>query len=215
MALITRRNAVLSGLAVVAGSGGAQLFSPAVLASDADLSSDLMSAPSLGENWIGDKHAPVTMIEYASPACSHCAEFHANVFPTLKRDYIDTGNMRFAIREFPIDEPSLAAFMLARCAPGNGYYGMVEALFQQQKTWAHDNPKADLLLIAQKAGFTEEGFETCLQDNTIANGILETRNHASLKLGVEATPTFFINGQKISGSHPVHYFQKMLDALIG
>ena len=214
MPLFDRRSAVLGGLAAAAGLGNLALYPAVGHSTEQDDSKALMTAPSLGENWIGQADAPVTMIEYASTACGHCADFHANTFPALKRDYIDTGNLRFSLREFPLDEASLAAFMLARCTPGGDYLGMVDVLFAKQASWAKDNPKSELLNIAKHAGFTQESFDTCMQNNTVANGILETRNHASLKLGVDATPTFFINGQKISGSKPTHYFQKLLDALL-
>ena len=214
MTLLDRRSAVLGGLAVAAGAGSATLCPSIGHSSAQDEAETLMTAPSLGESWIGRADAPVTMIEYASTACGHCADFHVNTFPELKREYIDSGKVRFSLREFPLDEASLAAFMLARCAPGGDYLGMVDVLFEKQASWAKDNPKVELLNIAKLAGFTQESFDTCMQNNTVANGILETRNHASLKLGVDATPTFFINGQKISGSKPVHYFQKLLDALL-
>src|SRR6202008_1998594 len=108
--------------------------------------------PALGERALGQAAAPVTIIEYASATCPHCAHFQKDTFPALKRDYIDTGKVRFIFREFPFDDLALAAFMLARCAPEDKYFALIDVLFEQQEKWVKDNPRDELFKIAQLAG---------------------------------------------------------------
>ncbi len=111
---------------------------------------------------MGPESAPVTIIEYASMTCPHCAAFENTVFPELKKKYIDTGKVRFILREFPLDGLAAAAFMLARCAGPDKYYPMVETLFNQQQKWAVRNPIEPLMAIAKQAGFTQQTFEACI-----------------------------------------------------
>ncbi|NNE22217.1 MAG: thioredoxin domain-containing protein, partial [Rhizobiales bacterium] len=123
MTTLNRRLVLKGGLAGIAGFGLPQ--------TPAAAPSALMTPPPLGEKWLGRADAPVTMIEYASATCPHCANFHTDTFPAIKTDYIDTGKVRFAMREFPFDQLSLAAFMLARCAPEERYFGMIDVLFER------------------------------------------------------------------------------------
>ena len=121
-----------------------------------------MQAGPLGDMALGDEKAPVTIIEYASMTCPHCAAFHANTYPELKKRYIDTGKVRFIFREFPLDQLALAAFMLARCAGPDKYFPMIDTLFQQQKEWVVQKPLGPLLAIAKQAGMSEQAFNECL-----------------------------------------------------
>jgi len=173
--------------------------------------STLAQAPALGERSLGSANAPVTIIEYASATCPHCASFHKNTFPALKKDYIDTGKVRFVFREFPFDDLALAAFMLARCAPEDKYFPLLDVLFEQQETWARQNPKEELFKIAQLAGFSRESFEACLKNEEIAKGVIAIRNTAAESYGVDSTPTFFVNGEELKGSQSLDEFKQMID----
>jgi protein-disulfide isomerase len=148
---------VLGALAFAGAAGGIGAAS----AQTVDLA-ELMKPGPLGDKSLGNEKAPVTVIEYASMTCSHCANFHATVYPVMKSKYIDTGKVRFIFREFPLDAIATAAFMLARCAPGDKYFPMIDVLFEQQKNWAFTKENAKgLLAIAKQAGFTEKSFEAC------------------------------------------------------
>ncbi len=177
-------------------------------AQDRDLSG-LDQAPELGERALGDADAPVTIIEYASATCPHCARFHVDTFPALKEEFIDTGKARFVFREFPFDDLALAAFMLARCAPEERYFPIIDVLFEEQQSWTQE-PREELLKIARMAGFTEESFNQCLENEEIAEGILEIRSTGAEQYGVDSTPTFFVNGTVIQGNQPIERFREAI-----
>jgi protein-disulfide isomerase len=144
--------------------------------------------------------------------CTHCARFHNTVFPELKSKYIDTGNVRFILREFPLDTLAAFAFMLARCAGPDRYYPMVGGLFATQETWAVPGAdgKEKLLLIAKQAGFSQESFDKCIADKALFDKIVEVRQRAHDDFGVDSTPTFFINGKRLAGEHELKDFEAML-----
>jgi protein-disulfide isomerase len=215
----TRRTFVMSTSALVAlGTFGAlgtlgALRSPAA-AQEKYSVLELEAKGPLEDIPLGSPTAPVTIIEYASMTCPHCAAFANGVFPKLKEKYIDTGKVRFIMREYPLDQLAAAAFMLARCAGPDKYYPLIETLFQQQPKWAIRQPIPPLLAIAKQAGFTQQSFETCLNDTTLLNKIQEERNIGSNKFKVDATPTFFINGQRYSGEMSIADLDKLLEPLI-
>src|SRR5262245_8827917 len=171
---------------------------------------ELMVPPALGDRALGKADAPVTVVEYASMTCPHCAAFHETTYPELKKRYIDTGKVRFIFREFPLDPLAAAGFMLARCAGEGKYYPMIETLFHQQKTWAVQKPLPPLLAIAKQAGFTQQSFEQCLANQKLLEDIEKTREIASTKFGVNSTPTFFINGKKQSGALSLEDLEKQI-----
>jgi protein-disulfide isomerase len=174
----------------------------------------LMQAGPLGEKALGAEDAPVTMIEYASMTCSHCARFATTTYPTLKTKYIDTGKVRFIFREFPLDSLAAGAVMLARCAPNDGYFPLVELLFERQREWAFVEKPLDALFgLVRQAGFTQESFRACLGDQQILDGISEVRDRGA-EFGVESTPTFFINGQKHSGALTIEELDKLIEPLL-
>ncbi len=173
----------------------------------------LAMAPAIGEMAMGPADAKVTVIEYASASCPHCAAFYRDVFVTLKKDYIDTGKMRFVFREFPHNDAAMAAFMLARCAPKESYFPLVDIFFQTQDTWLAA-PREGLLNIAKQAGFTEETFDKCLKDETVAKAIMEVRSQAE-GFGVTGIPTFFINGELFDGDRTIEAFKAKIDPLLG
>ena len=210
---LNRRHILSLGAALAALPGLA-----ATAASAQETSVDvtkLMTPPPLGDRVLGNPDAKVTMIEYASATCPHCAHFSNNTFPKLKTEYIDTGKVKYIFREFPFDDLALAAFMLARCAPEDKYYPMIEVLYEQQEKWTHNDPKAELFKIAKLAGFTEESFNACLKNTEVAKGIVQGRDKAEKDFNVNSTPTFFINGKLLQGNEPIEQFRAMLDAALG
>jgi protein-disulfide isomerase len=166
----------------------------------------------IGEMALGPENAKVTVIEYASASCPHCANFYKTTFQDLKKEYIDTGKIRFIFREFPHNQPGLAAFMLARCAPKDKYFPIVDMLFEQQDKWLQA-PRDELFKIAQLAGFTQESFDACLKNEEVAKGIISVRDQAE-GFGVDSIPTFFINGEKLKGETSIEEFRKIIDPLL-
>ncbi|WAJ31265.1 DsbA family protein [Antarcticirhabdus aurantiaca] len=197
----------------VAGDGR-----PPVVAPEPEGSVDvakLMQPHGVEDRVVGDPDAPVTIVEYASMTCDHCARFHNESLPTIKRDYIDTGKVKMIIREFPFDPVALAAFMLARCAPNDNREKMIEVLFSQGETWAHaDNPSEKLLGISKLAGFTDESFKACLSDKEMQKRIVETKERGQFTFGVDSTPTFFIQGDKYRGALPAGEMAAVLDKYV-
>jgi protein-disulfide isomerase len=175
---------------------------------------DLAKQGPLGDVVIGEANAPVTIIEYASMTCSHCASFHNTTYPEMKKKYIDTGKVKYILREFPLDPLAAAGFMLARCAGNDKYHAMVEMLFDKQKEWVVQNPIPPLLALAKQAGFTQESFESCLKDQKVLEAIESVRTHGAEKLGVQSTPTFFINGQLFRGTLTIAELDKQLEPLL-
>jgi protein-disulfide isomerase len=160
----------------------------------------LMAENALPDIALGKDDAPVTIVEYASMTCSHCAAFYATTFPDLKSKYIDTGKVRFILREFPLDPLATAGFMLARCAGPDKRNAMVDLLFAQQKNWAFtEKPIEALSNLVKQTGMTQETFESCLKDQALYEKVNDVRNRAAEKFGINATPTFFINGRKQTG----------------
>lgn len=211
--MIFSRRKVFSVLGALAFAGAISGIGTAS-AQTVDLA-ELMKPGPLGDKILGSEKAPVTIIEYASLTCSHCANFHATVYPSLKSKYIDTGKVRFIFREFPLDQVAVAASMLARCAPADKYFPMIDVLFEQQKNWAFTKENAKgLLAIAKQAGFTEKSFETCLKDDKLATAIQQEAKRANEKFGVNSTPTFFINGKELRGEMTPETLDKALEPLL-
>jgi protein-disulfide isomerase len=172
----------------------------------------LMAKGPLDEMALGSEDAPVTIVEYASMTCSHCADFHENTFPALKEKYIDTGKVRFVLREFPLDPLAAAGFMLARCRPSDQYFTMVDLLFDKQRQWAYaQDPVTALLNIAKQAGFTQESFEECLTNQELLDAVNEVKDQGAKDFGVSSTPTFFINGRMLRGARGIDEFSKAID----
>ena len=225
---ITRRDFAINALAlsasaVIVGYSGLDFVAPAQAQDPSP--AELMKVGPLGEMVLGDEKAPVTIIEYASMTCPHCASFHETTYPEVKTRYIDTGKVRFIFREFPLDQLAAAGFMLARCAAqdaakgtadpsaGSGkYFAMIETLFAQQKDWVVQRPLQPLLAIAKQAGFSEQAFNECLKNQQVLEGIEEVRQRAATKLNVQSTPTFFINGKLVRGAMTIEEIEKQVAA---
>ncbi len=168
----------------------------------------------LPEQALGKADAPVTIVEYASMTCPHCATFHEKTLPEFKAKYIDTGKVRMIFREFPFDPRAEAGFMLARCAKDN-YFPMVDVLFRQQQNWAAvQNAKDALLQIAKLAGFSQESFEACLTDQKLLEDVRAVRERGAKDFGVDSTPTFFIDGNRCPGALSIAELSAIIDPLL-
>ncbi|MEM7500282.1 MAG: DsbA family protein [Pseudomonadota bacterium] len=199
----------------------------------AQMGSELMVPGPLGERAAGAADAPVTIIEYASMTCGHCAAFHNDTYPALKEAYVDTGKARIVMREFPLDPLAMAAFMLAHCAAGyepgmdfatlasmegeeaatrdTRYFAVVDALFKRQRQWAFTERPLDALLdMARQIGVSEEKFNACLRDQALLDAITEVKDRGEA-LGVSATPTFYINGEEVRGARNFDEMAKLID----
>jgi protein-disulfide isomerase len=216
--MITRREFVISSSTLVALGALGALGTIDALRSRAAAQAlsvlELEAQGPLPDIPLGSENAPVTMIEYASMTCPHCAAFENQVFPKLKEKYIDTGKVRYIMREYPLDRLAAAAFMLARCAGPDKYNPLIETLFQQQQKWAVRDPIPPLLAIAKQAGFTQQSFNECINDTALLNKIQQARDRATTKFKVDATPTFFINGQRYSGEMSIEEIDKIVQPLL-
>jgi protein-disulfide isomerase len=208
---LSRRMLALGALALPLALGAPHAFAQNTTAP----LKDVMQAGPLGDRSLGDPNAPVTIVEYASFTCPHCATFHNDTLPKLKQKYIETGKVRFIFREFPFDAMATAISMLTRCAPEQRYFPLVDLYFRQQSAlMASAKPLDELLATARQAGFTQESFEACLKNQTIYDGVNAVKKHGAEVLGVNSTPTFFINGRRISGNQSIEEMDKLLEPLL-
>jgi len=210
---MTRRDLVtgVSAIAIAAAGSGAFALPVRAQAAATVPPAELAQAGPLGDRAIGAENAPITIIEYASMTCPHCAHFSAETFPKLKERYIDTGKVRFIFREFPLDALAAGASMLARCADNDKYFPLVELLFSTQNQWAVQKPLDPLFKVVKQAGFTEDTFKSCLANQKLLDGIQAVRDRAANQLGVSSTPTFFINGKRVAGALSIEEMEKELE----
>jgi protein-disulfide isomerase len=215
--IITRRafTAALSmtGLAALAGLSPLGLIADAM----AQGAPDVAKPVSLPDMALGPANAPVTITEFASMTCPHCAAFNEAVFPKIKSEYIDTGKIRYVFREFPLDIKAAAGSMLARCIakedPGK-YFAVIDMLFKQQNEWVLKNTTETLIRIGKQAGLSQQAVEDCLKDQALLDKIAADQKYASEVLKVDSTPTFFINGEKIKGETSFAEFDKKIKSLL-
>ncbi|MBB4260324.1 MULTISPECIES: DsbA family protein [unclassified Bradyrhizobium] len=215
--IITRRAFTtmlsLTGLAALAGLSPLQFVSEAMAQSAADVAKPV----SLPDMALGPNDAAVTITEYASMTCPHCAAFNEQVFPKIKKEYIDTGKVKYIFREFPLDIKAAAGSMLSRCiANGDGpkYFAVTDMLFRQQNDWVVKNTTETLTRIGKQAGLTQQQVEACLKDQALLDKIAADQKYASDVLKVDSTPTFFINGEKIKGETSFEEFAKKINPLL-
>jgi protein-disulfide isomerase len=176
--------------------------------------SGLLEAGPLPEKIFGAADAPVTVIEYASLTCHHCMNFHTRTWPDFKAKYVDTGKVRFIIREFPLDPLAMAGFMLARCAGEEKWYAVVDMFYQTQEGWAHsDKPLDGLTQAMRQAGMGKDGVEACLKREDLYQGIRQVSERGKSS-GVDSTPTFFVNGEKHTGALTLAQFDAILAPLL-
>lgn len=214
---ITRRNLLIgAGAAALVAAGGLAYFTwsgsgtPLPGQPSAGSPAALLQPGSLPDMVLGSETAPVTIIEYASLTCSHCKHFDETTFPELKKRYIDTGKIRYIFREFVLNEVDLLGVALARCVSKDAYFPFVRTLFEKQQQWAVQNPVPPLLAISRQAGLTEEKFRECASNQKVIQAIQDQRERAASKLGVNSTPTFFINGEKHSGALTIEEMEKLI-----
>jgi protein-disulfide isomerase len=215
--IITRRAfttaLTLTGLAALAGLSPLRLIADAFAQNAADVAKPL----SLPDMALGPAKAPVTITEYASMTCPHCAAFNEAVFPKIKSEYIDTGKVRYVFREFPLDIKAAAGSMLARCIAKDDagkYFAVTDMLFRQQNDWVMKNTTETLTRIGKQAGLSQQQVEDCLKDQALLDKIAADQKYASEVLKVDSTPTFFINGEKIKGEASFEQFAKKIDPLL-
>jgi len=215
--IITRRafTAALSltGLAALVGFSPLRLITEAM----AQNASDVAKPVSLPEMALGPANASVTITEYASMTCPHCAAFNEVVFPKIKSEYIDSGKVRYVFREFPLDPKAAGGSMLARCIakddPGK-YFAVIDLLFKQQNDWAMKNTTETLTRIGKQAGLSQQAVQDCLTDQALLDKIVADQKYASEVLKVDSTPTFFINGERIKGEASFEEFDKRIKPLL-
>jgi protein-disulfide isomerase len=166
---------------------------------------------------LGPANAPVTITEYASLTCPHCAAFNEAVFPKIKAAYIDTGKIRYVFREFPLDIKAAAGSMLSRCIAKDDsgkYFAVTDMLFKQQNDWVTKNTTETLTRIGKQAGLSQQQVEDCLKDQALLDKIVADQKYASEVLKVDSTPTFFLNGEKIKGETSFEEFDKRIKSLL-
>ena len=166
---------------------------------------------------VGDKNAPVTIIEYASLSCSHCANFHNNTLEDLIKEYVDTGKVRIVFRDFPFNYPALLGSMVLRCIPEDVRYDYMNALFQLQPKWVvRENAKStqELYKIMQSGGMTKEEFETCTNNVELENTILQALIAAQNEFNIQSTPSFLINGNLVEGNKSIKEFRQIIDKIL-
>jgi protein-disulfide isomerase len=215
--IITRRAftaaLTLTGLTALAGFSPLRLIAEAI----AQSASDVAKPQSLPDMALGPANASVTVTEYASMTCPHCAAFNENVFPKIKSEYIDTGKVRYVFREFPLDIKAAAGSMLARCIAKNDagkYFAVVDMLFKQQNDWVVKNTTETLTRIGKQAGLSQQAVEDCLKDQALLDKIAADQKFANEVLKVNSTPTFFINGEMIKGETSFEEFDKRIKSLL-
>ena len=203
----------LTGLGLLAGLSPLRLITEAM----AQSATDVAKPQSLPDMVLGPANASVTITEYASMTCPHCAAFTEKVFPKIKSEYIDTGKIRFVFREFPLDIKAAAGSMLARCIAkddGPKYFAVIDLLFKQQNDWVTKNTAETLGRIGKQAGLTQTQVEDCLKDQALLDKIAADQKYAAEVLKVDSTPTFFINGEKIKGEQSYEEFAKRINAAL-
>ncbi len=187
-------------------------FAAAETALSPEAKLELMKAPASGEKVIGKDDAKVTIVEYASLTCPHCADFHEKVLPQIKSKYLDNGKAKLYFRGFALNPLDTAAQMLTLCAASEKYFPLQDAFFTTQKSWTTaSDPVAALLQVSKQAGFTKESFEACLRNQKILDEINGSRDNSEKAFGITGTPTFFVNGVKLDGGATFENLSKLID----
>jgi protein-disulfide isomerase len=215
------RNILIAAAAGLALAGTA-FATPALLAAPAAAADDgggtdgvPAAVTDLGdhEHVLGDPDAPLTIIEYSSLTCPHCADFHSETLPKLKENWIAPGKAKLVFRHYPLDRLALAGAMLTDCFEGKRFFAVLDMLFAKQEQWVRsDNPGRQLQKLAGQAGMDSGTFEQCISDQDAAKRILDKRDLGRNKAGIEATPTFLVEGRKIQGARSYETFADALKA---
>ena len=167
------------------------------------------------EFFLGNKNAKIVVIEYASMTCIHCANFHKQVYPKIKKNYIDTNKIKFIFRDFPLDKQALFASVLAKCAPKDKYFNFVKLILTNQEKWISndDTFMNKLRNIGKLAGLNENKINSCFKDEKIVNNIIRTRSIGEEKYNINSTPSLIINEKKYSAMS-YENFEKIIENLI-
>jgi protein-disulfide isomerase len=169
----------------------------------------------VSEKVLGDPEAPVTIIEYSSLTCPHCAAFHADTLPAIKERFIDTGQAKIVYRDFPLDQNALNAAVIAHCAGPDRYFVFLEALFGSQERWARSSdPTESLIQLAGLGGLPREQAEACLADDAMLDAVLQTRLDGQEEYDISSTPSFVINGELVSGNRSVDEFATVIESAL-
>ena len=166
---------------------------------------------------IGNEDAKITIIEYASLSCSHCADFHVNTLETLKKEYIDTGKVKMVFRDYPFNYPALLGSMVLRCIPENYRYDYMNALFKLQPDWVNKKNKKtiqELYKIMQSGGMTKDEYDACIYNTELENEILKGVMEAQNQFNIKSTPSFIINGKLIEGNKSIKEFRQIIDKIL-
>lgn len=213
----TRNLWILVGLAILLMVGGVLAWrewasAPAASGATAQVPTEGLPMEVIAEDKIlGNPDAPVTIIEYASLTCPHCAHFHTETLPQLKSDWIDTGKARLVYRDFPLDGAALAAAAIAHCAPPDRYFPIVGLFFERQSEWAVEGEWRERLThLAGIAGMDRAAVDACLADEARKNAIVQRAEAAQATYAIDSTPTFIVNGRKLSGALPIEDFAKTI-----
>lgn len=222
MAAPSRRAALTLAAAVAAALVAVELPAlaqqkAATPAKDAAAATDDIAKPGpRGDIVIGKADAPVTIVEYASMTCPHCATFHNTVLPGIKAKYVDSGQVRVVFREFPLDNVAAAVSMLARCAPAEKSADVVGKFFETQEQWAfvRGSPLPGMLKVAETVGFTKDSFDKCIGDQKLLDDVVAVGERGRKSFGVNSTPTFFVNGKKLDGRGDLASFEAAIEPLL-
>jgi protein-disulfide isomerase len=184
--------------------------------SELDVSEPAPAVPEVkdGEKVLGNADAPVTIVEYFSLGCPHCRNFHENILPKLKTDYIDTGKARLVFRDFPLDGVSLAAATLTRCVNDLAYFAMVDTLFAQQDSWHVQDGITQVATIAKSAGMDQAAFDACISDPAKKDAVIASRQEGETTFKIDSTPTFFINDRVLKGVSEYEAFKATIDGAL-
>ena len=205
---ISRRSALtLAALSII---------SPTLAEEAKDKGKAMLDAASpLGDRVLGKADAPVTLIEYASATCPHCAEFHMTVLPQIKSEYVDTGKVKFIFREFPLDNNALAVFMLVRCLPEEKFFSTTDIIFKRQLLWAKaPNPGVEVTKIMTEMGMDKATYEACLKKEDLAKSLVDYSQKSAKDFGIKGTPALFVNGEYVDGHKDTTDVKKALDSAI-
>jgi len=165
------------------------------------------------EHVIGKADAPVTLIEYASYTCPHCATFHNDVLPKIKKDFVDTGKVKVIFRDFPFERVGATAAMLSRCVAPSRFEGFTNLVMKQQAKWTQNqNPLGALFKLAKLAGLSQENIDSCLSNEKLLDQIVAVRKEAMDKYGFNSTPSFLINGEKVVGGGEYERFKSIIES---
>jgi protein-disulfide isomerase len=174
-----------------------------------------LATTAMPDHVLGSADAKVTVIEYASPTCPHCAQFSNDVYPAFKAEYIDTGKVKFILRPFVRNLQDAVVFLLAEAAGEDKYHQVIETYFKTQGTWGlAEKPRAALLEVAKQLGFTEETFDAALTNQELFEAMKKVQEQASNEFKLEGTPTFYINGKQLTGEKTLEELKAEIDPLL-